>query len=189
MAAKHLDQEIEGIAAKAVVGAIKRAEAQRRVLAAIQAHFQCSRVSMWRFHGKPGSSVMRCTGGYTDSGVHLPPGAALHQHEYAEYFEEIFSSGAYVCHDTRLDARLDGMRESYLKPLGVMALLDAVFAFNGQARGLVCCEQVGHPRRWTPAECAELKRCASAITRLTHRWVRAHRHGRTGGGIGDDNPY
>lgn len=175
---KILDQAIEDIAAQALVGAITRREAQRRLLVAIQAHFQCSRVSIWRFHGRPGSSVMRCTGGYTDAGLHLPAGAALHQHEYSEYFDEIFSSGAYVCNDTTGDARLDGMRESYLKPLGVMALLDAVFAFNGQAQGLVCCEQVGAPRAWTSTDRADLKRCASAITRHANRWLRAQKMAR-----------
>lgn len=173
MAKKHLDQDIEHIAAQALVGAVDREEAQKLVLVAIQQHFQCSRVSMWRFHGKPGHSVMRCTGGYTDTGAYLPAGAALHQHEYSEYFDEIFSSGAYVCHDTARDPKLDGMRESYLRPLGVAALLDAVFAFNGQAQGLVCCEQVGAPRQWTSAERADLKRCASAITRHANRLARA----------------
>jgi hypothetical protein len=170
--ANKLDQQIEHIAAQALVGELDRVSAQKACLVAIQQHFRCSRVSMWAFHGEPGFSVMRCTGGYTESGEHLPPGAELRQDEYRDYFQEIFSAGAYVCHDTARDARLDGMREAYLRPLRVTALLDAVFAYNGRAQGLLCCEQVDAPRRWTPAELADLKRCASLITRYTNRWLR-----------------
>lgn len=172
VANKQLDQQIEYIAARALVGELDRIAAQKACLVAIQKHFQCSRVSMWAFHGEPGLSVMRCTGGYAESGEYLPAGAELHQEQYRDYFHEIFSAGAYVCHDTSLDARLDGMRESYLRPLRVTALLDAVFAYNGRAQGLLCCEQVDTPRCWTPAELADLKRCASLITRYANRWVK-----------------
>lgn len=172
MANKQLDQQIEHIAAQALVGALDRVQAQRAGLVAIQQHFRCSRVSMWEFHGQPGVGVMRCTGGYTALGEHLPGGAQLRQEQYRAYFQEIFSAGAYVCHDTALDPRLEGMRESYLRPLRVTALLDAVFAYNGHAQGLLCCEQVDTPRRWTNAELADLKRCASLITRYANRWAR-----------------
>jgi GAF domain-containing protein len=169
---KHLDHEIEYIAAQALVGAMDRESAQRAGLVAIQKHFQCSRVSMWGFYGEPGVGVMRCTGGYTESGEYLAAGAELRQDQYREYFQEIFSNGAYVCHNTELDTRLDGMRDSYLRPLKVMALLDAVFAYNGRAQGLLCCEQVDVPRHWTNTELAELKRCASLITRHANRGAR-----------------
>lgn len=173
MANTQLDQQIEHIAAQALVGALDRAQAQKAGLVAIQQHFQCSRVSMWMFHGEPGIGVMRCIGGYTESGEHWPAGEEMRQDQYSAYFQEIFANGAYVCHDTALDPRLDGMRESYLLPMRVMAALDTVFAYNGRAQGLLCCEQVGAPRRWTNAELADLKRCASLITRYANRWARA----------------
>jgi GAF domain-containing protein len=172
MASKQLDQQIEHIAAQALVGALDRSAAQQAGLVAIQQHFQCSRVSMWVFHGEPGVGVMRCTGSYAESGEHLPGGTDFRQDQYRAYFQEIFSAGAYVCHNTALDPRLDGMRETYLRPLRVTALLDAVFAYNGRAQGLLCCEQVGAPRRWTNSELADLKRCASLITRYANRWAR-----------------
>lgn len=172
MAHKQLDQQIEHIAARALVGELDRDATQKACLVAIQKHFQCSRVSMWVFHGEPGFGVMRCTGGYTESGEHWPAGAELRQDQYRAYFDEIFSAGAYVCHDTALDVRLDGMRDAYLRPLRVTALLDAVFAYNGRAQGLLCCEQVDTPRRWTSADVADLKRCASLITRYANRWAK-----------------
>ncbi len=155
-----------------MVGTLDRAAAQRQGLVAIQQHFQCSRVSMWVFHGEPGVGTMQCSGSYTESGEHLPGGTEFQQNQYRAYFQEIFSAGAYVCHDTSLAPRLDGMRESYLRPLRVTALLDAVFAYNGRAQGLLCCEQVDVPRRWTTTELADLKRCASLITRHANRWAR-----------------
>jgi GAF domain-containing protein len=176
LASKLLDQQIEHIAAQALVGSLDRTAAQKAGLVAIQRHFQCSRVSMWVFRGEPGQGVMSCTGGYTESGEHLPAGAELQQDQYVAYFQEIFSNGAYVCHDTSTDPRLDGMRDGYLRPLRVMALLDAVFAYNGRAQGLLCCEQVGEPRRWTNSEVADLKRCASLITRYANRWARMQPH-------------
>jgi GAF domain-containing protein len=180
VANKPLDQQIEHIAAQALVGKLDRAAALQAGLVVIQQHFQCSRVSMWVFHGEPGASVMRCAGGYTALGEHLPPGAELRQDQYSAYFQEIFSAGAYVCHDTALDERLDGMRDSYLRPLRVTALLDAVFAYNGRAQGLLCCEQVDSPRHWTTSELADLKRCASSITRHANRWARLQ----SGAGLG-----
>ncbi|XVJ69460.1 MAG: hypothetical protein HEQ39_07240 [Rhizobacter sp.] len=172
MASNQLDRQIEDIAAQALVGVLDRASAQKAGLVAVQQYFQCSRVSMWVFHGEPGLSVLRCTGGYTESGEYLAAGAELREDQYSAYFQEIFANGAYVCHDTALDPLLDGMRDSYLRPLRVCAMLDAVFAYNGRAQGLLCCEQVGHARRWTSSELADLKRCASLITRYANRWAR-----------------
>jgi GAF domain-containing protein len=173
VASKKLDEQIEHIAAQAMVGSLDRAAAQRACLVAIQQHFRCSRVSMWAFHGQPGLGVMRCTGSYTDAGEHLPGVTEFRQDQYSAYFQEVFSNGAYVCDDTALDPRLDGMRPGYLHPLRIAALLDTVFAYNGRAQGLLCCEQVDHPRHWTTSELADLKRCASLITRYANRWARS----------------
>jgi len=57
-----------------------------------------------------------------------------------------------VSNDAMSDPRLLAMRGVYLKGNNISALLDIPVTINGRAYGIVCCEQVGAPYRWLPAQ-------------------------------------
>ena len=56
--------------------------------------------------------------------------------------------------DPLTDPRTAGYAESYLKPLGITAMLDAVIQVSGRHLGLLCLEHVGKPHRWEQDEIA-----------------------------------
>lgn len=125
---------------------------------------QCSQASLWVLDGLAGARVMTCIGGHDqDAGTPLPPQPALADPECAPYFDALWRDGVLVAHDARQDVRLACLRDDYLVPQDVRSLLDASVGFNGTAVGVLCCEQRGAARRWTPGEIATVKRIAVEI--------------------------
>ena len=107
---------------------------------------------------------MRCLARHDEhTGAH-PGGDEIFEHQYRDYFERLVQQGVYVASDTATDPVLAPMREAYLTPHDVRAMMDAAFTLNGQTFGVVCCEQIGRSRAWSTAEVIRLKRWAALIT-------------------------
>ncbi len=68
--------------------------------------------------------------------------------EGASYFEGLAADRAVVSHDALGDGRLLELRDTYLKPHGVRALIDAPVRVAGWFAGSVRIEQSGEPRAW-----------------------------------------
>lgn len=69
---------------------------------------------------------------------------------FPKYFAALHEgSNLIVSGDTMSDPRLIEFRESYFKPLGIGAMLDAPVHRHGRLFGVVCHEHVGGPREWT----------------------------------------
>jgi signal transduction histidine kinase len=51
------------------------------------------------------------------------------------------------------DPMSEELRQSYLGPLGITAMLDAPIYHGGEVVGIVCHEYLGRPREWTDPEC------------------------------------
>ena len=125
----------------------------------------CSQVSVWALHGVAAARVMQRVGGFdATSQQPLAGSAALLDTEYAGYFDTLTRNGLYVCDDTLADTRLAAMRESYLIPQGIRALLDAAVGVNGSTWGVLCCEHRGEVRQWSPQEIKQVKQFADAIS-------------------------
>lgn len=56
--------------------------------------------------------------------------------------------------DALTDQRLEGVRESYLRPQGITAVLEHVIRVSGKDVGLLSLEQTGKPRPWKPSDSA-----------------------------------
>lgn len=116
---------------------------------------------------------MQRVGGFDAlAGRALEAPAALADAEFADYFDALTRRAVYVSEDTLADARLAAMRETYLLPQGVGALLDAAVGVNGSSWGVLCCEHRGGSRRWTAFEVGLVKRMADGIALRS-----ARRHG------------
>lgn len=167
------DAELKHLGASLADGAIDREHYRRLLAALLQRRFGCSRVGLWRIFGVHGERVMRCLAKHEAGAGYDPGGEAIHEHEYRDYFDRLVSDGVYVTEDTWSDPVLAPMREPYLVPSNVRSLMDAAFTLNGQTFGVVCCEQIGEQRRWTPAEVRVLKRAAALVTLHTARHQRS----------------
>lgn len=73
---------------------------------------------------------------------------------FPRYLEHLQSGRALDAHDAQSDPRTRELTTSYLKPLGISALLDASIRLGGDVVGVLCLEHVGATRTWQPDEIA-----------------------------------
>ncbi|MEM9541559.1 MAG: PAS domain S-box protein [Cyanobacteria bacterium P01_E01_bin.42] len=79
-------------------------------------------------------------------------GVELRATNYPTYFKAVMSHPSITAHDARTDPRTREFLHGYLDLLGIVSMLDTCIYVNGEMRGVICCEQVGEPRTWTPSE-------------------------------------
>lgn len=79
-------------------------------------------------------------------------GTELRANDYPKYFRALTTGALVPAHDAVNDPRTSELAESYLRPLGIGALLDIPVFLKGQLVGVVCHEHVGGSRGWTMDE-------------------------------------
>ena len=73
---------------------------------------------------------------------------------YPEYFAALSTDRAVPVSDTYTDPRTRSLREDYLLPFDVGALLDSPVRLSGELIGVMCLEQHARGRHWEPDEIA-----------------------------------
>lgn len=106
--------------------------------------------------------TMNCLNLYELSSDRHSQNINFSKENYPLYFQALESERTLDAHDALTDSRIAEFRESYLQPLGITSLLDAPIWQGGQMVGVVCHEQVGRQRHWTPDE----QRFAASIADL-----------------------
>ena len=121
----------------------------------------CERVSVWRLEA--GGSALRCITLFDARAGGHEAGACLQRSTNPAYFEAI-ENGAVVCvTDALTDPVTRAFGADYLEPVGVGALLDAPIRTGRGVHGVVCCEHVGAPRRWSPEEVSLVSAAAQYV--------------------------
>jgi two-component system, cell cycle sensor histidine kinase and response regulator CckA len=120
-------------------------EAARRIAEMAADALRVARVGVWRVTADGGRIVCvdqfeRSTRRHTSGNAQVIEGSA--------YFEGLSTDRAVVSHDALGDARLAGLQDTYLKPHGVRALIDAPVRMAGWLAGIVRIEQSAEPRAW-----------------------------------------
>lgn len=113
---------------------------------------EVERASVWLF--RKGGQELFCVDLFEASTGTHSSGAVLKEHEFRNEFAALQSSRYIDASHALTDPRTSGYLEGYLKPLGILSLLDAVILHAGEACGVVCLEQVGETRLWAPDEIA-----------------------------------
>jgi GAF domain-containing protein len=147
-------------------GSCSRDEARSAVIDVISDQLQCSRVSLWRFDGKPGALTLLCLASKVRGGELVTSERSLLETEYRDYFDVLVRTGMYVGHDTMHDPHLRPMREHYLLPGNVLSMLDSAITVNGRAYGMVCCEQTDRMREWRAEDIRDLRALAAKLALL-----------------------
>jgi len=144
---------------------------------------QVERVNVWRLLQHP--LRLECVHAYTRSSAeHAPPEALETLPMDGEYVDFLQVVRAIDAADVRVDpstATSRGALREYLHRHGIPSLLDAPVRLEGALVGVICHEQVGTMRTWTPEEIAfagsmgdyvamaiEIDRRHQAETQLTH---------------------
>ncbi|MCS7251670.1 MAG: GAF domain-containing protein [Thermoflexus sp.] len=131
---------------------------------------QVSRVNIWRLDER--NEWLQCLVHVEWPSGEVRKGDLLWAADYPAYFEALRQGRAVDAVDARHDPRTRELRESYLEPLGIFSLLDAPIRQAGRVTGVICHEQVGTIRRWTPEEVAFAAEVADLVALV---WTSAER--------------
>jgi signal transduction histidine kinase len=104
------------------------------------------RVGIWLF--VDGRRGIRCYHLYERASNQHSEGAMLRAEDFPAYFAALEERRAIAADDARGDPLTKELREAYLEPLGIHAMLDAPLYREGEVIGVVCHESL-RPRRWT----------------------------------------
>jgi len=80
-------------------------------------------------------------------------GTILRENEFRNEFAALKSAKFIKADDPLTDPRTAGYVESYLKPLRITSMLDAVIRSSGKNIGVICFEHVDKLHTWEPDEC------------------------------------
>ncbi|HBB35042.1 MAG TPA: hypothetical protein DC064_25465, partial [Cyanobacteria bacterium UBA9273] len=142
------------------------------------------RSSIW-IYDDTGSKI-KCLDLFEKSGNQHSAGIELLATNYPTYFQALQQDQLIAADDAHTDPRTREFSESYLTPLGIASMLDTPIQIKGQTAGVICLEQVGAARHWTPEdqnfarsladlvslaiEARERKQAEAAIRQLEERW-------------------
>jgi tRNA A-37 threonylcarbamoyl transferase component Bud32 len=110
----------------------------------------CARVSYWTI--RRGGESIYCEALYDRSKGEFESGLELFAKDFPLYFRALVTGALIPAHDAITDPRTSEFAESYLRPLGIGAMLDIPVFRRGELVGVVCHEHVGGPRGWTMDE-------------------------------------
>jgi diguanylate cyclase (GGDEF)-like protein/PAS domain S-box-containing protein len=111
---------------------------------------EIARASIWNLSGDsldPVALYRRDIGRYEQP----PP---IDASSYPAYLQALQGGRTIDAHDALHDPRTQELREDYLEPIGIKALLDASIRVGGEVVGVLCLEHTGAPRAWQADEIA-----------------------------------
>lgn len=109
-----------------------------------------ARVNVWLFNED--ESELRCVDLYEAGPGRHSSGLVLRESEYRNEFQALKTARYVAADDPLSDPRTAGYVDSYLKPLGIRSMLDAVIESSGRHLGLLCIEHVGQAHHWEADE-------------------------------------
>ncbi|HWU88886.1 MAG TPA: GAF domain-containing protein [Kofleriaceae bacterium] len=109
-----------------------------------------ARASVWLLD--EGAADLTCIDLYETEAHRHSGGTVLRAFDYPAYFAAMLAEEAIAADDAHADRRTLEFSTSYLRPLGIGALLDAPIRTGPRLVGVLCHEHIGPPRSWTAAE-------------------------------------
>ena len=110
----------------------------------------CKRIGVW-FLDDAGTSL-RCVHVFSHGTHSTGSGELLDKRRSPTLFNSIHETRTYAVSDVATDARIAEMRQEYLRPNGVTAVLVAPFRQGQKVRGIITHEYQGGTREWTRDE-------------------------------------
>jgi two-component system, sensor histidine kinase and response regulator len=163
---RHLDRGLD-------LPEARRAEHRRAIATILKRRFECSLVTLWCMHEIDGQRALGCSFALDDEPSPVPPDTVLMEADFPEYFGALARHGVYASADAMADAHLARMRDGYLIPQRIRALLDASVRVNGVTLGVLCIEQRDAPRTWSRTDQADLRRAGTTISVTLARYISA----------------
>ncbi|GEM_PF-604132 len=111
------------------------------------------------------SGQLRCLALYEASSGQFYRGETRPAESVPGYLEAILKDSSVLSGDQKDDGGQDLLKEIYLKPLGLTAMMDGE-VIEDKLTGIICLENKGEPRRWHPDEEAFVSTIASLIAQV-----------------------
>jgi diguanylate cyclase (GGDEF)-like protein len=110
----------------------------------------CRRIAVWFLDDT--ASTLRCVHIYHNGQHSNGGGEIIDKRRSPTLFHSIQETRTYAVTDVAADARISELRQEYLKPNGITALLVAPFRQGHKVRGIITHEYQGGTRDWTRDE-------------------------------------
>jgi len=108
---------------------------------------QVERVNAWLFNDD--ATLIECIGNYDASIPGLIEQDSLPRIQMPNYFR-LFETEKIIVSSNSMDSEITReLRESYLVPNNIFAMMDIPLRIEGDIIGVICFEQIGHTRDWS----------------------------------------
>jgi GAF domain len=136
-------------------------EALRYITKTAALSLHIDRVSIWHYNKEKGSiqSLML----YKRSDDSYESGEELLHNDFPAYFDALMEETAIPADDTELSPTVAELRDSYLRPLHILSMLDAPFFLEGKLGGVICCEHM-EQRHWLPEDIIFARALSDIVT-------------------------
>jgi PAS domain S-box-containing protein len=85
-------------------------------------------------------------------GAHEAPGTVLDARSFPVYLNALVNKGRLAADKALTDPLTREFTDSYLRPLGIVSMLDVPVWLGGKICGVLCHEHVGSERKWRPRD-------------------------------------
>lgn len=122
----------------------------QRITEAAARQLKVERVSVWLFNADHSEIV--CKDLFTSSRETHEKAEPLMAAQYPRYFRALEESRTISADDAQNDPRTSEFTKGYLKPLGIVSMMDVPIRLRGRVVGVVCHEHVSSSRSWSIEE-------------------------------------
>ena len=119
-----------------------------QIVQEVAGSLEVARVGIWLHEPARDALVAACV----FDGGRIERGAVIPLHEYRDYQRALKSGRLIAADDAHRHPATSAFSASYLTPLGIGAMLDAMIFVDDEVVGVLCAEHVGGPRHWTSEE-------------------------------------
>jgi len=108
------------------------------------------RVGIWLYDDA--HTRIECVDLFEAPGARHSHGLHIQADQFPIYFHALEQERIIAAHDAERDERTAEFTSSYLRPIGIGAMLDAPIRVSGRMVGVICHECIGPAREWTSGE-------------------------------------
>lgn len=137
---------------------------------------EVERASVWLLD--PNRSHLELIDLYVRATATHEQGAKLPAGDFPAYFTAMRSGRVIDAHDAAIDPRTREFADSYLRPMGIVAMLDAAIRIGSEVVGTVCLEYVGTQHVWQGHEIEFAGEVADQLSLALHNRARGEAQAR-----------
>jgi two-component system, sensor histidine kinase len=145
-------QELDQLLRLQLTGEVDFATFASAITQSATSALEVERASLWVFDDR--RETLSCVQRREDSLDYFSDGHSISRGDYPRYFQAIEQERVAAINDVATDPRAKRLSVDYCQPLGIKSLLDAQILFDGELKGVLCCESQGKTRQWNDDECA-----------------------------------